>query len=55
MCHEADEICLVARQDLDATAYGKLNELRNSLQSLLSQYKDVLGQHGIALPFAETP
>ena len=31
------------------------NDLRNTLQEYLSHYKAVLTEHGIALPFLETP
>ena len=53
LCHEADEICLRARAQLDKELYGELNDLRNSLRSYLTAYKIALQTHGMQLPFAE--
>jgi hypothetical protein len=36
-------------------AFEEANDLRNALQDYLSHYKAVLTEHGIALPFSETP
>lgn len=38
-----------------AVEYEDCNELRNQLWSLLCQYKAVLGEHDIELPFSEQP
>jgi hypothetical protein len=55
LCHRADAICAGVKVHLDAEAYQQVNELRNALWGFLSHYKLVLGEHGIPLPFSETP
>jgi hypothetical protein len=55
LCRRADAICAAARTRLDPEAYAEANDLRNALQAFLAHYKIVLGEHGIQLPFSETP
>jgi hypothetical protein len=33
--------------------FEEMDDLRNSLRDLLNHYKNVLGEHGIPLPFSE--
>jgi hypothetical protein len=42
-----------ASESLDPGARDELLGLRDSLSALLAHYKDVLGEHQIALPFVE--
>jgi hypothetical protein len=55
LCRGADVICAAAKTRLDPDAYGEANDLRNALWAFLSHYKVVLGEHGIPLPFSESP
>jgi hypothetical protein len=52
-CSTLDAICQNARGKVDEDTYIELNELRNRLWSSLTHYKQVLGEHGISLPFSE--
>ena len=54
LCHAADEICAKGKDALDAETFQKLNQLRNSLWGHLTNYKAVLVEHGIRIPFSET-
>ena len=53
MCRTVDEICCKAHDRLDQETYEALNELRNNLWARLNQYKAVLTDHKISLPFSE--
>jgi len=55
MCCRADEACKNGRAVFDEETYADLNSLRNALWGLLTHYKATLGNHGIPLPFSETP
>ena len=55
ICQHADSACAVGKQKLSPEQFLELNQLRNHLQSLLSHYKTVLGEHGIPLPFSDHP
>jgi len=55
LCQRADAVCAANRGRLAFQSYDELNELRNALQSFLVHYKAVLAEHGIPLPFSETP
>jgi hypothetical protein len=54
MCAAADASCDRLRGTMDEDGYSELNELRNYLWSLLTQYKTVLAAHKIQLPFSES-
>jgi hypothetical protein len=55
LCQTADKACAAAKQQLSPDQFLELNELRNCLQSLLSHYKVILGEHGLPLPFSHQP
>ena len=55
LCSRADAACKRAHGRLSAEAYGELNDLRNQLRHYLTHYKNVLAEHGIRLPFSESP
>jgi len=55
VCCMADEACARAREAGCEEAFAEVNKLRNLLWHRLIHYKQVLGEHGIALPFSETP
>lgn len=54
-CRSLDVICASARGRVDDDAFVELNDLRNRLWSHLNHYKQVLGEHGMPLPFSEQP
>lgn len=54
MCKTADDICRAARGALAEGNYNVLNQLRNGLWDRLNHYKQVLAEHKIELPFAES-
>lgn len=54
-CQSLDAICEQSRSLINAESYAKLNELRNRLWGVLNNYKQVLGEHDISLPFSEHP
>lgn len=51
LCQQADRAC--AGVDRHADGYGDLNRLRNTLQDMLTRYKQVLGEHDLPLPFKD--
>ena len=53
LCQKADAACATGREQLSADEYRPMNEVRNTLWSLLNHYKAVLGEHDIPLPFSE--
>jgi hypothetical protein len=53
LCRRADLMCQEIGRG--SPAYEEANDLRNTLQEYLNHYKAVLTEHGIALPFSETP
>jgi hypothetical protein len=53
LCRRADLICREVGRG--SPAFEEANDLRNALQDYLSHYKAVQTEHGIALPFSETP
>lgn len=55
LCRRADTVCEAEKASGTGESYAEANELRNALQALLSHYKAVLGEHGIPLPFSDTP
>jgi hypothetical protein len=55
MCQTADSACAAGKQKLSPEQFLELNQLRNHLQSLLSHFKAVLGEHGVPLPFSDRP
>lgn len=55
LCQTVDKACTTAKQQLNPDQFLELNELRNHLQTLLSHYKVILGEHGIPLPFSDQP
>lgn len=52
-CSALDSICKNARGKVDEDTYTELNELRNRMWSSLTHYKQVLGEHGLRLPFID--
>jgi len=55
LCCKADALCADSRLESDCRRYDELNEMRNTLRSLLDHYKAVLDAHNISLPFHEKP
>lgn len=55
LCVDADAACKAGRGSMNHDAYADLNKLRNHLWDFLNQYKCVLAEHQIPLPFNETP
>ena len=51
LCRLAEEAH--AGTDGSAPGFGLLTELRNRLRARLNDYKEVLGEHGIPMPFSE--
>lgn len=49
----ARELCDAARGKLSDDDYIGLSDLRDRLRGLVDHYKQVLGEHGWALPFVE--
>ena len=55
LCRQADVACAEAKSSQAWDEYSDTNDLRNHLWEFLRHYKVVLGEHGIPLPFSETP
>jgi hypothetical protein len=53
LSQRADQLCSDLRDKLSSREFADLSQLRNSLWSLLTHYKVVLGEHDIPLPFSE--
>ena len=53
LCVRADLAC--GKVGRGSPAFREANELRNTLWSLLTHYKETLGEHDISLPFADRP
>lgn len=51
----ADAACEAARGVLPSEAQDELTDLRDTLLAYLDHYKTVLGEHGMAMPFPESP
>jgi hypothetical protein len=51
LCSRADLAC--EKVGRGGPGYEELNQLRNTLWSLLNHYKSTLTEHGIQLPFSE--
>jgi hypothetical protein len=49
----ADWLCKNLRGHVGTEAYQELNDLRNTLQGVLSHYKETLAAYGMRLPFSE--
>ena len=55
MCRLLGSAATHARSKLDADIFDELDEVRRRLQSLLTHYKAVLGEHHLPLPFPDGP
>ena len=55
MCRKADAACDAGRPVLPPDAFAELNALRNTLWGYLTDYKSVLMEHHIPVPFSERP
>ena len=53
LCKMADEVCSEIKNKNLENAFDEANELKNLLWERLNQYKTVLGEHEISLPFYE--
>jgi hypothetical protein len=53
LCANADLLC--QKLERSSLAFGDANALRNTLQDWLAQYKAVLTENGMSLPFSEIP
>ena len=51
ICQIADETCRAIGRG--SPGFEEANEARNALQGLLAEYKVVLTEHGMKLPFSE--
>jgi Family of unknown function (DUF6959) len=51
----ADDVAWKAKPQLDAETFRQLNNLLEMLDSFLTHYKVVLGEHEIPLPFSDLP
>lgn len=51
----ADAACEAARGVFPSEAQDELTDLRDTLLAYLDHYKTVLGEHGMAMPFPESP
>jgi hypothetical protein len=55
LCRQADRICLTARNVMSADDYEEMDYFREELRTFLSHYKKVMSEHGLSLPFFDTP
>jgi uncharacterized iron-regulated protein len=53
LCALADEACRRAKEEGCDRTFSELNDLRNKLWDRLNDYKQVLAEHNIFLPFSE--
>jgi hypothetical protein len=53
LCVALDEICSKLCLQVDAETYRHADDLRNSMRSYLTHYKNVMQEHGLPLPFSK--
>jgi hypothetical protein len=55
ICKRLDSACAAAKGKFSPDDFLELNDLRNEIRAHLNHYKSVLVEHGIPMPFYETP